>query len=130
MFLTRERDYAMRVVRALANLEKKSVKTICELEHVPLDFAYKILKKLERAGIVESTRGTRGGYQLAKKPNNITMFDVLYSVDDNLFINECLKPDADCPNHAEGKRCRVHEELIGIQSVIFSMLKSKTLDLL
>jgi len=130
MFLTRERDYAIRVVRALADMKKKPVKSICEQEHVPIDFAYKILKKLEQAKFVSSVRGAQGGYQLAKKPSEINMFEILASVDDNLYINECLKPTALCPNHTEGKRCRVHEELIIIQEGLFETLKSKTFDML
>ena len=61
MFLTKECDYAMRIVRNLSTQEITPVKKICADEHMPLPFAYKILKKLERARILKSFRGAFGG---------------------------------------------------------------------
>jgi Rrf2 family protein len=130
MFLTKECDYAIRIVRELANLEIKPVGSICEREHVPLRFAYKILKKLERAGIVCSHRGVYGGYQLARRPDSVTLFEIVSSVDENLFLNECLRPDSDCPLNAGKNICGVHVELEHLQSLIVAALKEKTMDLL
>ena len=62
MFITRESDYAMRVVRALMGETRLSVSEICEREAITAPFAYKILKKLQNAGIVEGYRGVHGGY--------------------------------------------------------------------
>ena len=129
MFLTRECDYAIRVVRDLADLETKSVGGICEREHIPLRFAYKILKKLEHAGIVCSYRGVHGGYRLAKKPEEVTLFEIANAVDENLLLNECLRPGDKCPNNSDGKLCGVHEELGRIQAVLVNELKEKTMDL-
>jgi len=128
MFLTKECDYAIRVVRALAGMEKKSAKMICEREYIPAPFAYKILNKLEHAGIVCSYRGTLGGYQLAKKLDCITLFDVINAVDENLFINECLQPGHVCPHNTNGSRCSVHQDLERIQNGLIISLKEKTLD--
>ena len=49
MFITRECDYAVRVVRALWGESRLSVSDICEKESVTAPFAYKILKKLQKA---------------------------------------------------------------------------------
>jgi len=130
MFLTKECDYAMRVVRELAHYEKKSVQTICESEHIPITFAYKILKKLESAGIVKSTRGVLGGYQLSKPLNEISMFDIVSAANESLVINECLKMGHVCPNHSEQKRCKIHTELACMQDELIMMLKRKTMDVL
>ena len=51
MFITRECDYAVRVVRALWGESRLSVSDICEKESVTAPFAYKILKKLQKHGI-------------------------------------------------------------------------------
>ena len=48
MFITRECDYAVRVIRALQG-ERLSVPEICEKEAITAPFAYKILKKLQKA---------------------------------------------------------------------------------
>ena len=129
MFLTKECDYAIRIVRALSDFEKRHVKALCDEEHIPLQFAYKILKKLEYGGIVVSYRGTNGGYKLAKELNQITMYDILSSVDDDLFINGCLRPASECPNNIAGKPCKVHQELQIIQDNLIDTLKGKTMDL-
>mgnify|MGYP000529302416 CR=1 FL=1 len=64
MFITRESDYAMRVIRALMWEPRLSVSEICERESITAPFAYKILKKLQNAGLVEGYRGVHGGYAL------------------------------------------------------------------
>lgn len=128
MFITRECDYAIRVVRALADAEKKSVNVICEEEHVPVYFAYKILKKLEKAKIVSAIRGAVGGYQLAKDIKKITLYDIVSSVDAELFLNACLKEGFDCPRNPNETCCKVHVELDRIQNALMTMLKEKTMD--
>jgi len=130
MLLTKECDYAIRVVRSLADLEKKSVKTICEHEQIPQFFAYKILKKLEHAGIVHSHRGTYGGYQLAKKLDDITLYKIVSVIEENWFLNECLQPGYTCPQNTNGNNCGVHQELERIQGLLVNALKEKSLDMI
>ncbi len=125
MFLTRECDYAIRVVRALADMDMKSVSEISDLEHIPRPFAYKILKKLEVAGFVSAYRGPYGGYKLASDPDNITLYDLVSSIDSQLFVNECLQPGYSCPLNTIGKRCAVHEELARIQDILIKELRAK-----
>ena len=127
MFLTKECDYAIRVIRALSDYEKKTVKMVCDNEHVPHSFAYKILKKLERAGMVESVRGARGGYELSKELENISVIDIISAVNENLFINECLKPGNTCPHNSGDSSCKVHEKLLSIQDDLIDVLKETTM---
>lgn len=127
MFLTKECDYAIRVVRCLADMEIKSVGTICEREYVPRPFAYKILKKLERSGIVTAYRGNAGGYQLAKSPKQITILDVIRAVDERLFVNECLNAEYVCPHNNNGKGCGVHREFCRVQDVLMKVLEQKSI---
>ena len=128
MFITRECDYAMRVVRSLANKEMKPVKKICEREQIPHPFAYKILKKLEHAGIVNSFRGADGGYQLAKEKGNITLYEIVNAVDKNLVLNECLKDGYKCSRFSDCNTCGVHRELVRIQELINNALCENTID--
>ena len=51
MLITRECDYAVRVIRALSGAERLSVGEICEREEITAPFAYKILKKLQQHGM-------------------------------------------------------------------------------
>jgi len=126
MFLTKECDYAIRIIRELGNGKITSVKYICENEHVPQQFAYKILKKLEKAGFVSSHRGNTGGYQLVADPNEFTLLDVVCSIDDQLVINKCLIDGYFCPNNEKKDCCKVHHELKRVQADLVANLQAKT----
>ena len=127
MFLTKECDYGIRIVRALAEGEKRTAEEICEAENIPGQFAYKILKKMERAGFLQSSRGRDGGYWLIKSLDAITLFDIISAIDENLFINECLKEDRPCVRNGPDKSCAVHHELERIQQVLTNELRLKTI---
>ena len=125
MFLTKECDYAIRIVRSLAGREMRSVRSICQAENMPHPFAYKILKKLEHAQIVKSFRGSTGGYQLVKDPELLTMLEIVSAVDDHLYLNECLQEGYICDNNRNGTACCVHIELDRIQSMLLGALSEK-----
>jgi len=127
MFLTRECDYAIRIVRELADMQVKSVGVICDHEQIPRPFTYKILKKLEKARLVNSFRGASGGYLLSKEPDMITLFDIAIAIDSHLFINECLLPDYKCPRNTDGNPCGVHLELGRLQNILTDALCEKTI---
>jgi Rrf2 family protein len=127
MFLSKECDYAIRVMRSLSDKEMRSVRTICDMEVIPQAFAYKIIKKLEKAGLVVSYRGANGGYKLIADPDEVTLLDVVNAVDRDIFINECLQKGYECPRNTDGNHCGVHLELDRIQGLITEELKGKTL---
>ena len=77
MLITRECDYAVRIVRALAGGDKLCVNQICEKEELTPAFVYKILKKLEKGDLVKSFRGSNGGYALKKDIGQITLLGYL-----------------------------------------------------
>ena len=60
MMITRESDYGVRIIRALKDGGLMTIGQICERECIPKQFAYKILKKLELAGLVQIKRGFGG----------------------------------------------------------------------
>jgi Rrf2 family protein len=127
MFITREVDYAIRILRELSGHGRKTVQEICEHEQVPHQYSYKILKKLEKGALVQSFRGASGGYTLARHAMDITLFDVIRAIDHDLLLNECLGHDYRCPMNSGGKYCGVHSELCRIQDVLVAALKEKTL---
>ena len=124
MFLTKECDYGIRVIRALSNGRKKNVKEICDAEHVPGQYAYKILKKLERAGLVRSLRGRDGGYRLVKPLDTFFIHDIVTAIDENLFVFECLLDDRLCPlNPNRGDPCTIHIEYDRIQTALVAEMQ-------
>ncbi|MCL2837925.1 MAG: Rrf2 family transcriptional regulator [Oscillospiraceae bacterium] len=127
MYLTKECDYGIRVIRALATGNKKTVKEICGSELIPKQFGYKILKKLEHAGFLRSIRGCDGGYQLIKPPDTFTIFDIVSAVDQSLFITDCLRKDNDCNFKSRAQVCAVHLEFERIQKELSTELKRYTI---
>ena len=108
MLITRECDYAVRVVRALAAGGRMSVGDICDKEFITAPFAYKILKKLQNAGIVKGYRGVLGGYALKKDPAELLKAPkiekkapVILSVDE---VNRLLaQPEGKTPKEIRDK---------------------------
>jgi Rrf2 family protein len=115
-------------VRALSTGEKLAAPEICRREQLPLQFAYRIMKKLEKGGIIVITRGADGGATLSVDLDKITVYQLVEIVDDKQEINACLHPDFCCPrNTVDGKPCAVHEYLSGVQDTIVDMLNTQTL---
>ena len=129
MLLTKECDYALRIIRALADGTKKNVETIAEEQYIPLTYAYNIIKKLGRANFVQSIRGRSGGYCLHKPLGSFSLADVIDTIDSNRFVSGCLHEDFACSfrNHPD-RQCTVHRHLARIQSNISSEMKSLTMD--
>ena len=115
MLITRECDYAVRIVRALAGGEKLCVNQICEKEDLTPAFVYKILKKLEKKEIVKSFRGSNGGYALKKSLGELTLLDVYLAVEPDFYMIECKNPDKACVHNQSDSSCKVHRELYRIQ---------------
>jgi len=128
MLLTKECDYGLRIIRALGDKEKKTVHAICELEHIPHQYAYKIIKKLQKAGFVQNKRGPAGGYSLVKSLDSFTMYDVINAVEERLFLFECLRRGALCPLNSGDSPCVFHAELIRLQDFLVGEMRSKSIE--
>ncbi len=61
MIITKETDYALRILRVLLDGEKHSVAEMSETELIPNQFAYQILRKLSAGNLVRVSRGALGG---------------------------------------------------------------------
>lgn len=128
MLITRECDYAVRVLRAMADRERVSVNEICEKELITAPFAYKILKKLQKSGLVKGYRGIHGGYSINCDPANVTLYDVYSAIDPGMFIIDCLEPGYACARNGSGENsCSVHCELCDIQKELEKLLRRKSL---
>jgi Rrf2 family iron-sulfur cluster assembly transcriptional regulator len=76
--------YGLRLVCDIAyNSEGKpvQVKTVSKRQEISAKYTEQIFQKLKKAGIIKSVRGPFGGYLLAKKPEEITVGDIIKSID-------------------------------------------------
>jgi Rrf2 family protein len=78
-------EYACLAVIALAKKHYEArplpIREIAEAQKIPASFLTQILLKLKGAGLVLSTRGSSGGYRLAREPEQISLIDILRVVD-------------------------------------------------
>ena len=118
MLITRECDYAVRVIRALSGAERLTVGEICEREEITAPFAYKILKKLQKAKLVRGYRGVHGGYSMNRTPGEITLFDIYTAIDPETYDHRTYGSPVSLEASGDNRDktpCLVHRELVEIQ---------------
>lgn len=97
MHITLEADYAIRIIYTLAHKKGlTNARTISEETFVTLRFTLKILRKLVIAGLVNSKKGSHAGYILAKSPEDISIYDIIYAVCGEYNLSRCLADDYNC----------------------------------
>lgn len=127
MVITRETDYALRILRALLDGELHTVGDIARAELLPQAFAYKILKKLEKAGLLKILRGTAGGCRLTAELSRISLYDLMIAIGEHSSLSACMKPDYQCPWRSSHGGCGVHCKLLEIQRKLDAELRSHSL---
>lgn len=116
MLLTRETDYALRVLRGLLDGEQRAVGEISKQQMIPQQFAYKIVKKLSRAGFVQVSRGVDGGCRLIADLKKVSLFDLMAAMEGRCDVNACMDGNFVCPWREQNGGCRVHDRLNDIQA--------------
>ena len=103
MNITSKGRYALRVMLDLAQHREEgyiSLKTIAERQGYSMKYLEMIVGSLKRAGLVASTRGKEGGYQLIRDPEDYTIGEILRCIEDNLAPVACIKAGDICCEHA------------------------------
>lgn len=77
------------------------LKAIAERQSVPEAYLEQLMAPLRREGLVKSVRGAQGGYLLARPPSEITVGQVLRTLEGELAIIDCLIEEDSC-DKAEG----------------------------
>ena len=95
MHFSAQEEYGLRCVLQLARNfggEAVTARQISESEMISLDYVHKLLGILKRKGLIESTRGIKGGFRLKEEPEKITVCDVLQMLSSELNSNgHCTK---------------------------------------
>jgi len=84
MKLSRSTGYAVLAVGYIAQRKNQNIilsQDIAEAYDIPLEYLLKILQQLVRASVLNSKRGPRGGFSLAKPTSKITLLDIIEAVD-------------------------------------------------
>jgi Rrf2 family protein len=126
MQITRQADYALRAVIFLSRLDsdqKASTSAIAEEQKIPPSFLAKIVSQLSLAGLIQTSRGARGGVSLARAPEDISILDVIEAIDGPVMLNECAgNPD----NCTFGDNCPLQQIWCDTRQELVSRLSSAT----
>jgi Rrf2 family protein len=125
MRISAKADYAVRAAAELASAGEDPVKgeKIAEAQDIPLQFLEHILLELKHARLVRARRGARGGYWLAKPPEEIKLADVIRAVEGPLANIQDQAPEATkYPGNSE----RLSEVWIAVRASLRRVLENVT----
>lgn len=91
-------DYATVLLAALSSeaAVPHSASGLAERTGISAPTVSKLLKELQRAGLVRSTRGARGGYQLARPAADISAAEIIDAVEGPVALTECASDEGQC----------------------------------
>lgn len=126
MQITRQADYAVRAMAYLTQLgadRRAATSQIAQEKQIPPSFLAKIVSQLSVAGLLNTSRGARGGVSLAKTPAEISLLDVVEAIDGPILLNECVGDGSNCPF---GESCSVKEVWCDAQHELVTRLRNTT----
>jgi Rrf2 family iron-sulfur cluster assembly transcriptional regulator len=106
---------------------------ISEAQGLDLQYTQQILHRLRKGGVIESERGPRGGYKLARAPKETTLRDILYAAEGDTFQIICdyapIHPDQGSSSQCATKEtCGLHGVWQDLRAAIDKLLEQRTLD--
>ena len=126
--LSKKADYALMAMKHLALKtdlgSASSAREIAEQYDIPIELMAKVLQRLVRSGLLASHHGTRGGYQLSRPADAISVADVIQAIDGPLRVTACSTDDEQCDQFA---KCNVRDPLWRIKERILDALRSCTI---
>lgn len=123
--ITRDTDYAMRSLIYIAS-RKNVITSVTELVKkikIPRPFLRKLLQRLNKEGILKSSKGPNGGFVLAVEPQKIFLTDLIRIFQGSLKFNECLFKKEPCPKISI---CPLNKAIGNIEKEAVAELKTIT----
>jgi Rrf2 family transcriptional regulator, iron-sulfur cluster assembly transcription factor len=125
--------YGIRAVIYLASQSSGDTKTgIRQISNdldLPTPFLAKILQQLAKQKILSSSKGPHGGFSLLKDPRNITLLDIVNTIDGYDTFTNCVMYKGTCVGVNNEKRpCPLHEDYEKTRSELIRLFSNKTID--
>ena len=134
MRLSKRGEYGLRAMIVLADVQKNSptgmiqIKEISAREQIPAKFLEQILLALKNAGLVHSRMGVGGGYYLSRPPKEITLGQIVRTLDGPLAPVKCVSQTAyepcGCPDE---ETCGLRMVMGDVRNAISNILDNTTL---
>lgn len=125
--LSKKTDYALIALADLAANPRQvaSARHIAERYGLPSAMLMNLLKSLHQAGLVRSTRGPKGGYQLAMDPHQVSLYELVQVVDGQVQLTDCAEQTDQCarPGCRIRDACPVQAPLHALHHKLVQFLK-------
>lgn len=116
------------LARSYGDQRLLSISEIARNEDLPLAYLEQLVGELRRGGLVEGTRGVRGGYRLARAPGAITVGEVYRILEGEVAPVECTAEDYQTGTCMRESACMSRSIWQRVQAAILSVLDATTLD--
>ncbi len=104
-----------------------STARISQMEDISLPYLEQIFNRLKRAGIVRSKRGAQGGFDLSRPPAQISIGDVVHTLDGPVTFSHCHRPGED-ESCARAEVCPSRHFWSELENTVNSKLLNTTLE--
>ena len=121
-------DYAIRTIVYLAT--QSGITSVAEIGSkmgISENYLMKVLKALKDAGLVAGYQGKRGGYAISKKPEEISLWDIIEVMEGTTKINRCLEAEEFYSRHGT-QFCMIRRYYQGLQNQMEEYLSGITID--
>ena len=130
--LSQKTRYSIRALQHLADTWRQGperLDSIAEAQNIPRKFLTVILSEMVRGGLVNSTRGRDGGYELALSPLDIRYGDIIRLTRGSLALVPCASRNAHehCQNCLPEADCRLRGLMLTLRDEMAAMLDQVTL---
>jgi Rrf2 family protein len=124
--------YGIRAVTYIASKSKNKgkigIKQISEDLNLPTPFLAKILQLLAKQKILSSSKGPHGGFSLLKDPKNITLLDIVMTIDGSDPFDNCIIHNGSCKSVDDEKLiCPIHDDYARIRANLIKLFSKKTI---
>lgn len=123
MKMSKMTDYALVLLADISDIETISARILSERTKVPLATTNKLLKALTKSNILRSKGGKTGGFSLTKTKREISIYDVLVSIDGTPPIFTHCASGIDCMIKSH---CKIQKNSSIINQAIIDVLRNKT----
>ena len=119
-------EYALRALVVLADRgTAMQARELAVVTEVPPSYLYKILAALRRARLLAGLRGSRGGYSLARAPEDMRLIDVVSLFEEIRLTETCLLSESHVCD--DENPCTAHQHWKHVQQSYHDFLESKTI---
>jgi Rrf2 family protein len=130
MKISAQEEYGLRCLVQLANLadgESLTLPQIAELEGISPANAGKLMWLLNKAGFVQATRGTKGGYSLARPAGEIRLNEVIKVLDADVLNKHCESYTGVLESCVHKGDCGIRPVIVGLHEIVENALSQITL---